>query len=1202
MTDALTPQEAELAKQFREQVDAFVARAGDPRSLDVLVGIPFHDEADTVGAVIDVARRGLAAAGLAERSAVVCIGSERGAYMIDAAGASAGPPGPVRVLTGSIGNGFEGRGWCALALAHAAARLRSTLVMLPPNLGVQPRGGDEAGAGFGPHWIARLLEPVRDGDAVALARFSRHPLAQPVESLLAFPVVTGLLGLRARQGLPGVAALSARFLERASAGLGRWSFDAGNYGFEPWLLVEAATAGVPVVEVPLGAVSLRHEVGRLKLVFRQTAHVLFDQLARRSDRWTARGAPVRAPALSPPVVESTPPPYPLSSEQLRRRFWLEFNHYDDTLYPRILPEALRERLESTQGAGNVHLDDAEWIALIEEFLLAFAFEHDYHRDDIVDALFPFFLARLVSLIDEVGARDRALAASDLPARERSALVRLESETRFAAQADAFAARWSSFSERWRERERRTTSYLPRLGAWEFVPNVGIIVPQELSVPGENSVWAYQIYRELVERYREEYRSFVTGELGLNDPTDSGAVLEAVGAYMYRLDRALDADVFPFDLATPEGARTTAERIRAHFSGGDVFCLTPEAAERVLRRVPPANLVTQFGFHDVAALLEAHDPNDALGLAAWTDQQGYLSRVLDYVEKEATPAWFADGPAEVRVAETRYLAGAPDIGAAAALTRLAGRLVVADATPGSGGRLPKLWFFLRAVKSIVGMEVFSDMWRRLAREKSGFAESLTACLRNHWGRRVLSVHNAFENQHQRILVERVLRFAEALAADPKTERAGTLLRAAARAYHLSITLPDGTFVPLSAWTWASHSNRGAVGSPTPLSSLVERDWATHDFFSLYLQRAGRATHQAIDDKVLELVSAGREPDDLREHFLGVTASIDTLVAAPGGTSLPPPARKLTRPLRGPILAPAANDWESRYVLNAAAVRLDGAIYILYRAFGADEVSRIGMAWTRDGLNIDGRLPQPVFAPGDPTEVGGCEDPRLVVIEGRLYMLYTAYDKRVAQIAMASIPVDAFLERRFDQWVRHGLAYPGLANKDAVLYPEKLAGRYAVYHRIDPNMWVSYLDDLACPWPREDQRIIAGPRSGMMWDGVKVGAGAQPIKTTRGWLHIYHGVDFERSYRLGVLFTALDDPAEVLYRSPNAILEPETDYEMGDGDSWVPHVVFTCGAVSAQDKAVLEPDDEVLVYYGAADTVIGVAKGTVRDMVPVIDTLG
>jgi predicted GH43/DUF377 family glycosyl hydrolase len=145
---------------------------------------------------------------------------------------------------------------------------------------------------------------------------------------------------------------------------------------------------------------------------------------------------------------------------------------------------------------------------------------------------------------------------------------------------------------------------------------------------------------------------------------------------------------------------------------------------------------------------------------------------------------------------------------------------------------------------------------------------------------------------------------------------------------------------------------------------------------------------------------------------------------------------------------------------------------------------------------------------------------------------------------------------------------------------------------------------CPFPREGQQIIAGPRTGMMWDGVKIGAGAQPIKTTRGWLNIYHGVDHERSYRLGVLFTALDDPAKVLYRSPNPILEPETGYELGDTEgrsSWVPHVVFTCGAVPAEAKEIVGPDDEVLVYYGAADTVIGVARGKLRDLVPVIDSL-
>jgi predicted GH43/DUF377 family glycosyl hydrolase len=282
-----------------------------------------------------------------------------------------------------------------------------------------------------------------------------------------------------------------------------------------------------------------------------------------------------------------------------------------------------------------------------------------------------------------------------------------------------------------------------------------------------------------------------------------------------------------------------------------------------------------------------------------------------------------------------------------------------------------------------------------------------------------------------------------------------------------------------------------------------------------------------------------------------------------------------------------------------VRLQGNTYIVYRAFGDDEVSRLGLAWTADGIHIDGRLERAILEPAHPSESAGCEDPRITIIEDRLYMLYTAYDGTLPQIAMASIEINDFLARRFDAWHRHGLGFPGLANKDAALYPERIDGRYVLYHRLDPAMWISYLDELDCPWPRTGHKIVVGPRSGMMWDGIKIGAGAQPIKTTHGWLNIYHGVDYERTYRLGVLVTDLADPSKVLYQSPNPILQPELNFEIGQTNGasfWVPHVVFTCGAVVARETDIATLDDEVLVYYGAADTAVGVAKARIGDLMP------
>jgi predicted GH43/DUF377 family glycosyl hydrolase len=121
--------------------------------------------------------------------------------------------------------------------------------------------------------------------------------------------------------------------------------------------------------------------------------------------------------------------------------------------------------------------------------------------------------------------------------------------------------------------------------------------------------------------------------------------------------------------------------------------------------------------------------------------------------------------------------------------------------------------------------------------------------------------------------------------------------------------------------------------------------------------------------------------------------------------------------------------------------------------------------------------------------------------------------------------------------------------------------------------------------------------MVWDAVKIGAGAQPLKTRYGWLHIYHGVDYSFRYSLGVFVTALHDPSRLIYRSPNPILEPEASYEVGvSGNSWVPNVVFTCGAVPTEDKEILDDDDEILVYYGGADTVIGVASAKLADLIP------
>ncbi len=286
-----------------------------------------------------------------------------------------------------------------------------------------------------------------------------------------------------------------------------------------------------------------------------------------------------------------------------------------------------------------------------------------------------------------------------------------------------------------------------------------------------------------------------------------------------------------------------------------------------------------------------------------------------------------------------------------------------------------------------------------------------------------------------------------------------------------------------------------------------------------------------------------------------------------------------PILKPILEHA---WETRAVFNAAALYFDKRVHILYRAVGNDGVSRLGYASSLDGYNLEERLSSPVFEPANSMEKGGCEDPRLTLIGEQCIMAYTALRDHVShthQIALTSIKIEDFVNKRWN-WGERWMPFSGVRNKDAVILPRKVNNRYVLFHRIDPDICIAYSDDLK-HW--SDIKAIAEPRWGK-WDCLKVGAAGPPIEISEGWLFIYHGVNFEREYRLGALLLDKNDPERVLYRSEKPILEPTIYYELFGR---VPNVVFSCGAILM--------DGQILIYYGGADTVVCVATYDLSELI-------
>jgi len=288
---------------------------------------------------------------------------------------------------------------------------------------------------------------------------------------------------------------------------------------------------------------------------------------------------------------------------------------------------------------------------------------------------------------------------------------------------------------------------------------------------------------------------------------------------------------------------------------------------------------------------------------------------------------------------------------------------------------------------------------------------------------------------------------------------------------------------------------------------------------------------------------------------------------------------------PILRPiASNEWESRLVFNAAAVEVGKKVHILYRAIGNDGISRIGYAASSDGYLIDERSPIPVFEPKSGVEDYGCEDPRLTLFDDRILMAYTALTEiehdQLYQISLTSISVDDFLSKQWN-WSERLLPFRGVRNKDGVVLPKKIGGKYVMFHRLEPDMCVAYSDDLK-RW--YDIRAFMRPRP-KSWDCWKIGAAGSPIELNEGWLVVYHGVSFEKVYSLGVVLLDKEEPETVLYRSEAPILTPVMDYERFGK---VPNVVFSCGNVLI--------DDKVFVYYGGADSVVCLATYELSELVP------
>jgi predicted GH43/DUF377 family glycosyl hydrolase len=303
----------------------------------------------------------------------------------------------------------------------------------------------------------------------------------------------------------------------------------------------------------------------------------------------------------------------------------------------------------------------------------------------------------------------------------------------------------------------------------------------------------------------------------------------------------------------------------------------------------------------------------------------------------------------------------------------------------------------------------------------------------------------------------------------------------------------------------------------------------------------------------------------------------------------------REASNPILTAASWPYPAHSVFNPAATRLrDGTTLLLCRVEDRRGLSHLCAARSRNG--VDGWVvdPEPTLVPdpeNHPEELWGIEDPRITFVDelGKYAVAYTAFSKGGPGVALA-------LTEDFRRFERYGLVMQP-DDKDAALLPRRIDGNFVLLHRpvtdSGAHIWMSSSPDLR-NWG--NHKLVLQARKGGWWDANKVGLSPPLIETARGWLMLYHGVRQTASgclYRLGAALFALDQPERCLACGDSWMFGPEAPYERA-GD--VANVAFPCGTTVADDG------DTLHLYYGAADSSIALATGSIRGVLRWLDEPG
>jgi hypothetical protein len=957
---------------FEKSIAEPLEDARQYKNINLIVGIPFYNEVDTLPLVLRMVADSLVSMKISDKALIICAGDPAGEKALEAVKNMKLQVPHMQFLMLEGGNG---RGMSIRALLELAEKLETDLAILPADI-------IGKGAGLQPGALQRMLKPLQYGYDLVLTSFRRQYFEDLLGKLFLGPLLETFYGYRISDTISGTYAISHDMVEEYCADIKFWVDHTQGFGIDPWLITTAIIQQRRICEVPLGFRMEYASLDKVTIVFKDFAAFMFESILREEEYWKEKRIVLRSPdicGLEP--HQDVPVSQTYETRALIHFFRNGFNQYRDLLAT-ACPHDMYSDLERSviSPTRDFHLGGKTWANTVYSLLSHYRFAPDANKKDVLEALTAVYCGRMGGFLEHLEVLQDDLTSEK--STYASSIISSRAESMKDEQRRYFLHGSINFIRQWKEKSWKYKPPLIPADYLEFIPGKPIVLPKSIKWRREQEIWTADLFNRLQTRYSDKFHDFMEDDLHISADSSSKAITSRLEEYMEELEEIIDK-LFPGNVYTEEGTREAVEAIFQSIDNLKFFGIKEEIFEKALTRFHPLNIMIPEGCHTPRDLFDKMLPRDAVTLANLIETRKWADRILLWILDNLTPEDMEDVELKPLVLGESFRNGTFKLGKISDLNKLTTRQVISPLSKGIGGKYPKLRFFLFIGRQIMITQNYSFLYKTYARERKKLGLKIRNSLIGRFESTPFSAYNIFENYHHRELIRMVRILAQKMTLTGHGNEA-QMLKAMCDGYGVSQVLEDGTFVPCSAWSWASYSSKGGTGIPTAMSSHVEERWFNHDLLEEIHAELGFDPGDILQ-RITQSIGDGKADDDLLDVLLGIKSKDVTVVAQEIQDY--PPAKPLVRYPGNPILNPIKdNPWESKYVLNAAALRIKDKVYLLYRAYGDDEVSRIGLAVT-DGYHVLERLPDPIFAPQTEQEKKGVEDPRVVIIGDRVYMMYT-----------------------------------------------------------------------------------------------------------------------------------------------------------------------------------------------------------------------